>query len=82
MQIIAWINVRAIVVMIVWYSPFDFYKSSEKNSYKSSFQVHNLFSRCILIYDIYELWQLIKKNGTVCYLYSLLPDFYTSDKYN
>jgi hypothetical protein len=42
-------------------SPFDFYNSSEKNSEKSSFQINNFFSRCLLIYDRYEYWQLISK---------------------
>jgi hypothetical protein len=37
------------------YSLFDFYKSSEQKSEKSSFQINNFFSRDILIYDIYEL---------------------------
>ena len=37
------------------YSPFDFYKCSEKYSEKSSFQINNIGSRCILMYDIYEL---------------------------
>ena len=48
-----------LISLVFIYSPFDFYKSSEKNSLKSSFQIN--ISRCILIYDIYEFWQLITK---------------------
>ena len=49
--------------LTVCYSPFDFYKSPEKNYEKSSFQT-NIFFRCILIYDIYELLFIINKKVT------------------
>ena len=36
-----------------WYSPFDFYQCSEKKILKVQFSNQHLFSRCLLIYDIY-----------------------------
>jgi hypothetical protein len=43
----------------------DFYKCPEKNTFKIPVFKSAFFARCILIYDIYELWQVIKQNWSI-----------------
>ena len=43
----------------------DFYKCLEKNTFKIPVFKSAFFARCILIYDIYELWQVIKQNWSI-----------------
>ena len=47
-------------LLLSWFEKCTLIKK-KKVFFKIQFSNQHLFSRCILIYDIYELWQLISK---------------------